>query len=330
MENQTKEVTSRPTTASTKKDNAIKIKIQNSYITIGETYEVSPKIDRGAPDGMQEKETTKFLNEGNKEIRSVYYDETRRAWDTAFYPESNCLKGTMTTDEDVKLYVKYIKLPYEKAFNVDCSETNNEFWDSYRYELKTFDSFDTSDPKARFDLFHALTKARICEVGEKDSVLQKANYTIKNIEAVKSTEDLRIEDKFTAAGDFATLLTGDREKLNSILEWIQMSDVSTMDDKVLRSTFLRSFDNPKTGYDFARRFLEGLKMYDNENGKKQMEFFRITQKLVVKNKIDKKLGQLYLDGMSLGNTVKEISLKALTQPDLADMLYKAYEKHFAE
>ena len=63
---ETKEKTTRGTTATLKKDNAIKIKVANSTITIGETYEISPKIDRTAPDGMQEKETTKFLNEGNK------------------------------------------------------------------------------------------------------------------------------------------------------------------------------------------------------------------------------------------------------------------------
>lgn len=327
---ETKAKTVRGNVPSTKKDNTIVLTIQNSTIKIGETYEVSPKLDRTAPDGMQEKETTKFLNTGNKESRAIPFDEARRAWDTGFYPESNCFKGTMTTLEDIKLYNTHIREPYEKAFSVDCSQTNNTFWDKYRYDLKSFSSLNTEDPKARFDLFHALAQARMCEVGEKDDILQKANYTIRNIEAVKSTEDLRLEDKYTATSSFITLIAGDREKLNSILEWIQMSDVSSMDERVLKSTFLRSFDNPKTGYDFARRFLEGLKMYDNDNGKKQMEFFRITQKLVVKNKIDKKLGALYLDGVLLGNTVKEVSLKALTQSDISDLLYSSYKKHFSE
>lgn len=327
---ETKTPTVKGNMPSTKKDNTIILNIANSSIKIGETYEVSPKRDKSAPDGMQEKETTKFLNEGNKEVRSIYFDESRRAWDTGFYSESFCLKGTMATDQDVKLYNLHIRVPYEKAFGVDCSETNNEFWDKYRYELKTYASFNTEDPKSRFDLFHALVQGKLCEVGEKDSILQRANYTIRNIEAVKSTEDLRLEDKYSATTDFLTLLKGDREKLNSILEWIQMSDVSSMDEGVLRSTFLRSFDNPKTGYDFARRFLEGLKMYDSDNGKKQMEFFRIAQKLVIKNKIDKKHGALYLDGTLLGNTVKEVSLKALSQPDMADLLYKSYTKYFSE
>ena len=327
---ETKKPTSR-TVASAKKDNEIIIKISNSYIKVGETYEISSKRDGTAPDGMQDKETTKFLNEGNKEIRSIYYDESRRAWDTGFYPESMCLVNMLNEDESYKqAYIKHIKIPYEKAFNVDCSQTNNEFWDNYRYEIKVNKSFKTSDPKDLFDLFHALAQGRVCEVGEKDPILQKANYTIRNLEAVKSVEDSRLEDKFEATSTFMVLLNTDKEKLYSVLEWIQLSEVRTMDDKVIKSTFLRSFDHPKTGYDFSRRFLEGLKMYDTDNGKKQMEYFIICQKLLTKNKVERKLGVLYYDGLMLGNSVKEVSLKALTNTEISDKLVQGLKAHLTK
>lgn len=327
MSQETKPPTKK-TYSSSKRDNEVILKIANSFIKIGESYEVVPKKDVSAPDGMQQRGTTKFLHEGNKESRAVYFDESRRAYDTGFYRQSMCHSNMLNEDVAyIEQYIKYVKEPYEAAFKVNTDETNFEFWDSYRYEIKTNKSFKTSDPKDLFDLFHALTQARICEANEKDSILQKANYNIRNLEVEKSLEDERLEDKFDATNHFLTLLSTDKEKLYAILEWIQMSDVRNSEDKVIKSTFLRAFDNPNTGYDFARRFLEGLEMYGTDSGKKQMEYFIMCQKLILKNKIEKKQGTFYYDGMLLGNTVKEISLKALSNNEISDLIIKAFKSH---
>jgi hypothetical protein len=50
-------------------------------------------------------------------------------------------------------------------------------------------------------------------------------------------------------------------------------------------------------------------------------------KLVIKNKIERKQGVLYYDGMLLGNTVQEISLKALSNNEISDLLIKAFKSH---
>jgi len=315
--------------SSLKRDKDIKIKIANTVITLGESYEIVPKKDMGAPDGMIAKGTTKFLHEGNKEVRSIPYDENRRAWDTGFYPQSLCLSEMLNEDlPEIEKYVKYIKEPYEKAYKVDVSETNNEFWDKYKYELKTDGTFKTNDPKGLFDLFHALTKGKLCNPGEKDSTLQKANYCIKNITVEKTLEEERLEDKATAMYKFLSLLDSEEEKLYSVLEWIQMTNVREMDKKVIKTTFLRSFDNPTSGYDFSRRFLEGLEMYDTDEGQKRMEYFIMGQKLLMKNKISKKNNSLYLEGMLLGNTMHEIAQKALNNHDIANLLQTEYDNAF--
>ncbi len=312
------------------KDKVI-LKIANSFITLGETYEVIPKKDISAPDGMQEKGTTKFLNEGNKEVRALYFDETRNAFDTGFYLQSWCHSNILKEDEGyIKQYNTFVREPYEKMFNVDCSETNFKFWDKYRYEVRTNKSYKTSDPKDMFDLFHALMQARVCEPNEKDNILQKANYNIRNLEVEKTNEEQRLEDKFAAAAEFGILLKTDKEKLYSVLEWMQMTSVRLMEDKVINTTFLRFFDDAKNGYEFARRFMEGLKMYDTPHGKTQMELFSITQQLLIKNKVEKKNNQLYLDGILIGNTPQEVSQKALNNEELAENLKKAYKNAFVK
>lgn len=319
----------RPTAKSKVEKDTIEIKIANTKIRIGQSYEVIPKKDPDAPDGMQAKGTTKFLHEGNRENRAIDFDESRRAWNTGFYEQSRCLQNMLKEDEaELVKYIKYIKEPYEKLYNVSCSETNNEFWDSYRYPLYTGQTFNTSDPKQLFDLFHALTKARICNPNEKDPELRKASYCIKNTEVEKTLEEERLEDKANAISKFMVLLETDKEKLYAVLEWIQMSDVRSVEDKVLRPTILRSFDNPATGYDFSRRFLEGLDMYDTEEGKQKMEYFIMCQKLLLKNKIERKNNSLFLNGKLLGNTVHEVAQKALNKEDISKMLKQEYTNTF--
>ena len=60
------------------KKDAVKFKIENTEIIIGDTYEIVGKLDRDAPDGFQKFNTTKVLMEGIKEIHSVPFDEISR------------------------------------------------------------------------------------------------------------------------------------------------------------------------------------------------------------------------------------------------------------
>lgn len=319
---------------SLKKDNRTTLKIANSTIVIGETYEVRPKVDYTAPDGMQRAGTTKLLHEGNAEVRGINFDENKRKWDTGFDESSLCNFDLLDSEKaaTVKAFNSNIKEPYEKAYNVDCSSNNDEFWSEYTYEIYTNKSFNTEDVKDLFDLFQALKHGRLCEVGERDYALQKANYNIKNIDKVKSIEEERMADKFEAIATFSIMLNQDITKddtLLAILEWLQITNVRGAEKSALRNIVMRMFDNPNSGYDFSRRFLEAVKLTDSAQGKKRMEIFSILQKLYLKNKIEQKRGVMYIDGHLLGNTLKEASQKALQNSEISDAIYLAYENHIS-
>lgn len=313
-----------------KNDEKIILKIANTSIEIGKVYEISHKYDGSAPDGMRELGATKFPLKGVAEKRAIFFDENRNTFDTGFYPESLCNKGMPAKDmEYVNAYVKHIKTPYEKQFNQDCSETNFDFWDKYKYEVAVNKSFDTKDPKQRFELFHALKQGAVCNVGEKDPVLQKAKYTIKNIEEVKNQEDERLDKKFKAMSTFNILMDSDKEKAYTILEYLgQTQNPRGTDPEALKRTYLRLMDDNKKGAEFVRRFLEASEKYNTQRGKLEMEYFSIAQKLYLKNKIEKKAGAFYHpDGSYLGNTLKDIALKCLidTDKEYKESIEKLYQ-----
>lgn len=316
------------------KDTRTVLRVANTDIVIGESYEVRPKVDYSAPDGMIKAGTTKYLHEGNAEIKSINYDESKRMWDTGFDEQSLCNSDLLVNErKNVALYNKYIKEPYEKAYREDCGATNDNFWNNYTYELYTNKSFNTEDPKDLFDLFQALKHGAICEPGEKDYALKGANYTIKNVAKVKSLEEERLAEKFEAITTFSIMLKEDLKKddtLLALLEWMQVANVRGADKDIIRNVVMRMFDHPTQGYDTARRFLEAVKLTESVDGKKKMELFSLLQKLYLKNKIDQKRGTLYLGTHLLGNTLKEATQKALDNPDLAKEIYSTYEQLFGE
>jgi len=312
--------------------NQSKIKVANTEIIIGDTYEIIGKLDRLAPDGMQRKNTTKFLHEGNGENRGIpFIDETRK-WDTGFEEFSLCNLDLLENEKTatVKNFNKLIREPYEKDFQVDCSATNHDFWRTYTYELYTNKTFNTENPKDLFDLFHALKQGRVCEVGEKDSTLQKANYCVRNVSVTKSVEDQKIEEKYEAIAKFAVMLDAldpvKDDTLYSILEWLQVTGIRNAEKDTVRKMINKMFESPQ-GYDFARRFLEALKMSETDQGKTQMQYFSVLQKLNLKNKLEFKRQAYYFDGTLVGNNLKEGSLRAINDAEFKNMLDKAYEKY---
>ncbi len=314
------------------------LRIANTYIKVGSTYEIAHKFDGSAPDGMQEIGATKFPLKGVAESRSIFFDERRNTFDTGFYKESFCNQNAARTSQTemetlVELYNKFIREPYETRMNKNCAETNLEFWDRYRYEIKVNKSFDTSDPKDLFDLFHALKQGAVCNEGEKDSSLQKAKYTIKNIEATRSKEDKKLDDKIDAITTFNTLLDNDIEKLYTVLEYLQASNPRGQEKEALRRTYIRILDDSKKGTEFVKRFLEASNKYNSETGKLEMQYFALVQKLFVKSAIVKKVGSLYHeDGTYLANTPKDIAMKCASGADknYTAKLDELYEKYFGE
>lgn len=308
------------------------LKVANIELTIGNTYEIIPKKDFDAPSGFKEHGTTKLLMPGIAEHRAITFDASMNVWDTGFDEDSPVNAKIPPTERKalVAEYNKSIKEPFEKRFKKDLSSTSNDFWDDYTYELYTYKMFDTSNEKDLLDLFQALVQGKVCQEGEKDATLQRtANYCVRNREKEISLKEERAETKFEAFATFSTLLKADTKKddtLFSTLEWVGLSNVRKSDKEALKRTVLRMMEDPKTGYEFAERFVKAYDMTNTKVGKEIMDIFSVLQKLREHNKIEMKRQQYYIDGVRIGNHLKEAAEVAIKNPELKELIIKAYEE----
>lgn len=302
-----------------KKESKVILRIANTDIEIGKTYELLHKFDGSAPDGMRGIKATKFPLMGIEEVRSVFFDESRNAFDTGFYLES--ASNRLFKTEDIKTYlpsyITQIKKPYEQRFNVDCSEVNTMFWDKYKTRVSVNKSFNTNDIKDLFDLFIVLKQGIACNEGELNQKLQKASFIIKDITEDKSKEDEILDNKYEAVSVFKELVKTDTEKLYTILEYLKATSVRNVDLKILQTTYIKNFENSKTGEDLVNKFLKAFDKYSTETGKEEMQYFAAIQKLFLKNKLVKKAGAFYGDGdFFLGNSLQDISTRVMSGANL--------------
>lgn len=312
------------------------LKIANTVIEFGKVYTVDHKFDGSAPDGMKEIGATKFPLVGVANSEKVYFDENRNVFDTGFYKESLCNNSILESEnpeEMVRLYNTYIREPYEKRMHVDCSESNFEFWDKFSYKVRVNKDYKTDDPVDMFELFHALKQGVICNKGEKNAFLQKAQFNISNIEAIKSKEDAKFDNKMKAVNTFNLYFDSDKEKLYTILEYLQAVNPRGTADDVLKRTYLRQLDDVKNGTDFVNRFLEASEKYNEPKGQLEMQYFAVAQKLYLKNKITKKIGFFYDDkGNILANSLKDIARKCSldSEKDYRENIERMYQQYFGE
>lgn len=314
------------------KQSVSKIKVANTEVILGTVYEIVGKKDYNALEGLQKHNSTKWLIPGIKEHRGIVYDEILQRWDTGF-EEDSYTNNRIPRDEKevlVDLYVNYIQKPYERWSRKDTDATNDDFWADYTVELYTGKTFDTTSPKDLFDLFHALKQGKICEVNEKDAVLQKANYCVKNREETTSLKEQKLLDKAEAFSTLSILLDAhDPEKddtLYTILEWMNINSIRGAEKDAIKKTVLRLFDNEKTGTESIDRFLEAYRMSKSDVQKEEMELFSILTKLQIKRKLEYKRKEYWLDEFKLGSSLKIIAKTAFKNPEMKQHIIDAYEE----
>lgn len=291
---------------------ATKLRIANSFIEIGKKYVLDHKPDAKAPQGL--KQMTKFPFEGNKTVEKVYFDERRRQYDTCFHNESPSLRALIKDDTErsalVKQYIKDIKNPYEKTYNADLEPSEkNTFWEEYRIEAWVNKQYDTTDLNDLMELFHLLYMGAVCEKDEKNPLLrQDASFVLTSTEKVKSKSKDKVKTQSSAFLLFNTLLNGDRDKLDLILQWLDKDDPSKIDSEDLGLIYYGVINGDK-GVEFSERLLQAEKEYETEKGKEQMEWFYAIRRLFNKRKI-KRTGRGYVSAegeVFLGNTLQDVS-----------------------
>lgn len=330
-------VTTKPESKAKTKE--ITIKVANTTIVLGTTYDVIHKKDLDAPMPIKGIPTTKAQSPGIKHNSSVIFNEETRRWDTGFEVESIVCRSIPPEEKKARIdaYVKMIQEPYEKYYRTDTNSINDDFWGGndelgippYQIQLWEGKSYNTNNPKDLFDLFQALIQGKVCEPGEKTADLQRsAVYCIKNVESSVSKEEQRLVNKAEAYATFQILLDSvDPEKddtLYTILEWLNYSNIRGAEKDALRRTVLTAFEQEKTGQDTIERFLEAYKMSKADGTKKEMEMFSVLSKLHRKNKLEVIRKQFYLDGVLLGNSLKEAAKIATIKPEIRDSILEVW------
>lgn len=282
------------------------LKIANTNIVLGNKYNVVGKPDKDAPKAFQEHETTKYLFEGLQEHRTVPYDEETNSWDTAFEYDSPSNKNTNKVEVDN--FKKHIKEPYEKRFKVSLDSTNDDFWQDYSLALYTNKEFNTNKPKDLLDLFQALKKGYVCEKGEKAYDLQGARYCIEDNNKKKDLKERRANAKMDAYFTLNTLLATIKkdDDLYTILEWISFPSARTLKDvDALKTAVALFFDNPISGQVNCEKFLETYEALKKPEMKAEMEYYSALTKLSHQGKLKYSKRQYHLNGILVGNSLKE-------------------------
>ena len=289
----------------------VEFQVANSIIELGAKYTLDYRPDPSAPEGM--KAMTKFPFEGNDTIEKVYFNEARRQYDTGFYEESPCLSVIQKERREdlVKAYVKHIKLPYEKQFNVKLTPDEiNTFWEDYYIKGWVNKQFDTTNINDLLELFYILNMGVACEKDEKNPTLRKdAQFVISSPSKVKNKSKELINTRKNSYLKFNTILTTDRDKLDLVLQWVGKENPSEVKSDDLDAIYYQIINDKNDGIAFCEQFLTALDEYDTDKGKEKMEWFFGIRRLFGLRKI-KKTARGYVTAdqeIFLGNTLQDVA-----------------------
>lgn len=289
----------------------VEFRVANSVIELGAKYTLDYRPDPSAPEGM--KKMTKFPFEGNDTVEKVYFNDARRQYDTGFYEESPCLSVIPSEGREdlVKLYVKHIKIPYEKQFNVKLTpDETNTFWEDYYIKGWINKQFDTTNINDLLELFYILNMGVACEKDEKNPALRKdAQFIISSPSKVKNKSKELTKTRTKSYLSFNTLLNGDRDKLDLILQWIGKENPSKVSAEDLDAIYYQVINDKNDGIAFCEQYLTALDEYETDRGREKMEWFYGIKRLFGLKKIKKTARGFVTSDQEifLGNTLQDVS-----------------------
>ena len=149
-----------------------------------------------------------------------------------------------------------------------------------------------------------------CEKDEKNPQLRKdANFIISSPSKVKNKSKELINTRKNSYLKFNTILTGDRDKLDLVLQWIGKENPSKVSADDLDAIYYQVINDKNDGIKFCEQFLTALDEYETPAGKEKMEWFFGIRRLLNLKKIKQKQGR-YLTAdqdIFLGNTLQDVA-----------------------
>lgn len=291
------------------------IKVGNFDIVIGRTYVIEDRPDNSVEE-FAVRGLTKYPSKDIGELRQAPFNEVYGMFDTGFSKDDPSNKGRDITESDIAVANAKIRVPFEKKFKKDLEPTNNAFWgeDSlsvvHLYKNKLF---NTTIEKDLFDLYQALKHYWVVVKGDRDQRTVGVPYVLVDTatqidDAIKSASKV-----YDAVLLFAKLLasSGKDDKLYTILDWMgSIKNSRNMSNDQLQQQFQLNSKRE----DFCNKFIEISEMYESDKFREEMNNFSTLAQLNSDKKIKFTQGKYYLDGVLIGNSLKE-GAKIITESD---------------
>jgi hypothetical protein len=291
-----------------KKKEISKFKVGGINIEIGQKYVLDHMQDPNSKIG-----TKKFPFTGSGVSDCVNFDLQKNVYDTGFYDGSFCLQAYSSAEREelVPIYVNQIKKPFEEFRNEDLNHAEkNDFWKNFRYEAYVNKEFDTNKPDDIFELFQIIIQGLAVDKNEKNPFYrQNAQFTVSNPQVTKNKNKERSKLKLEAIQKLTVLAEGDKDKLDLVLNYVGREATNKVGKDDLQLIYFEVINDPKTGVDFAERFIEACDNYETPTGKNKMEYFHAINELFKIRKIKKDRRGFVTEngGVFLGNTLQDIA-----------------------
>lgn len=300
-----------------KKTFKVKVPNTNFYLESNKTYRIIGKVDPSAPIGFQERGITKLEHPMNGEDALVRFDSRRNLWDTGLYEGSPCY-STIQDQKQITDTVKVLKenlIPFLKESLPEgalSQKSDNKHWDSYMFPLNQNLTIATNTPESFFGLWTALLTGAIAPEADKNAPRYReltTPYVLVDRQEKASNEQKLAFTKAIATKNFVNLLLSDNKKdkahLVDVLNYVDFRAVLDTEDSILNSQFNHWIDNKKSGLKNAEYFNTAFDRFSTEDGKEELEVYKLLKKAVKNNKVVYDRGEYFLGEDSLGNNLKE-------------------------
>lgn len=314
-----------------KSDNSIDV--GHFKIVIGRSYVLENKPDDFQKE-FRDRGLTKMPFKGNGEIRQAPFDETVMTYNTGFDFSDSVNKGRNIKEDEILKAISLIKKPFEQFYKKDLDPTNDEFWGADKLsmvELYPNRVFNTKNIKDLLDLYLALKHYWVVVKGDKDSKTLGVPYILVDQESQIDEVTKMVAKPFDAIIKFNDMITTPKEldKLYAVLDWTGVIKNSRNANK---DVVKQQFQLQSQRVDFCTKFLDAVNDYETKpHVKEEMDNHSSLLDLYSRRKITVDKGKYYINGILIGNSLKE-GAKILTEPEstkgklLTDAIKEAFEK----
>lgn len=313
------------------KDENFKVVIPGTKFTLeaNKTYRIIGNVDPSSPVEFQERGITKLEHPLNGENGIMRFSRDRNLWDTGLYLGSPRYSDHDVKSEDAntavevlnKVLVPYLKEIFPEGV-LENNRADNNYWDSYSFPLNQNFTISTSTPEKFFGLWISVLHGAIAPDGEQKKPRYRqlsTPYVIVNT-AEKTSNKQKIEfNRSKAISNFILALEEDKKFLIEVLNYSGFRASSGTSDNILNSMF-STWVGKKEGSKNAKYFNKNFKTFKTEEGREELEIYKILDKGVKNNIITFSRSEYFLGETSIGNNIKEAAKKINTNDELKGTL----------